>query len=110
MSDRFQIPDLFRGNTTTECTSRGETQRTKKVITVIAIATALQPNTLKTLGLYYSNASLQVNDAESKQMALLLKKNYGLERLPDINQHDLAGCVGAILRLIEAGRRYLIEE
>jgi hypothetical protein len=83
---------------------------TKKVITVIAIATALQTNTLKTLGLYYSNASLQVNDTESKQMALLLKKNYGLERLPDINQHDLAGCVGAILRLIEAGRRYLIEE
>jgi hypothetical protein len=51
-----------------------------------------------------------LNDVESKQMASLLKKNYGLERLPDINENDLAGDVGAILRLNGAGRRYLIED
>jgi hypothetical protein len=40
-------------------------------------------------------------------MALLLKKKYALERLPAI---DEAVEVCAILRLNEAGRRYLIED
>jgi hypothetical protein len=51
-----------------------------------------------------------LNDDERKQLAALLKKNYALERLPDIDRKDLAGDVGAILRLNEAGRRYLIED
>jgi hypothetical protein len=47
---------------------------------------------------------------EDKQMASLLKKNYTLESLPDINLEDEARDVGSILRLNEAGRRYLIED
>jgi hypothetical protein len=48
-----------------------------------------------------------LNDAESKQMTSLLRKNYALERVPNIVQ---GGDAGAILRLNEAGRRYLIED
>jgi hypothetical protein len=40
-------------------------------------------------------------------MASLLKKNYALERLPDIGR---VGDVGDFLRLNAAGRRYLIED
>ncbi len=45
-----------------------------------------------------------MNDTESKnKMAPPLKEKYGLELLLlDINQLDLAGAVGAILRLKEA--------
>ncbi len=40
-------------------------------------------------------------------MDSLLKKNYALERMPIMNE---GGDVGAILRLNEAGRRYLVED
>jgi hypothetical protein len=43
-------------------------------------------------------------------MAKILKKNYGLELLPDFDQRNLAGNVGAILRLNAAGRRYLVQD
>jgi hypothetical protein len=43
-------------------------------------------------------------------MAALLKKNYASESLPDINLELEAGDLGAILRLNESGRRYLIED
>jgi hypothetical protein len=42
-------------------------------------------------------------------MAALLKNNYAIERLPDIDLESEAGDVGAILRLNAAGCRYLIE-
>jgi hypothetical protein len=51
-----------------------------------------------------------LTDDGSKQMATILKKNYALERLPGIDPYNEAGDVGAILRLNEAGRRYLIED
>jgi hypothetical protein len=47
---------------------------------------------------------------EGKKMAALLQKNYALETLPGIDLKNEAGDVGAILRLNEAGRRYLIED
>jgi hypothetical protein len=47
---------------------------------------------------------------EDKQMAALLQKNYAMESLPAIDLKNEAGDVGAILRLNEAGRRYLIED
>jgi hypothetical protein len=43
-------------------------------------------------------------------MAELLKKNYGLERLPQFYRKYLAEDVDAILRLNEAGRRYLVQD
>jgi hypothetical protein len=72
--------------------------------------TALQHNlTLKTLSLCNPDG-LQWNEDESKQMATLLKKNYALERLPEIDLENGVGDVGAILRLNEAGRRYLVQD
>jgi hypothetical protein len=48
-------------------------------------------------------------DDESKQLASLLKKNYALDSLPDID-FDPDGELGVILRLNGAGRRYLIHD
>jgi hypothetical protein len=73
----------------------------------IALLTVFQHNaTLKTISIYH-NGSLQLTDDEDKQMAALLKKNYALESLPTIEE---AVEVRAILRLNEAGRRYLIQD
>jgi hypothetical protein len=72
----------------------------------VLLITALQRNTtLKTLR--FHNSTIRLTDDEDKQMAILLKKNSALERPPDINQ---GGDMGAILRLNEAGRRYLIQD
>jgi hypothetical protein len=51
-----------------------------------------------------------LTDDEDKQKASLLKKNYALENLPDIDLESEAGDLSAILRLNEARRRYLIED
>jgi hypothetical protein len=51
-----------------------------------------------------------LTDDEDKQMASLLKKNYALESLPEIDLEDRVGDVGAILRLNAARLRYLIED
>jgi hypothetical protein len=73
----------------------------------IALVTALQNDrTLKMLSLCRSAGSIQLTDNEDKQVAALVKNNYALESLSDINE---ARDVGAILRLNGAGRRYLIE-
>jgi hypothetical protein len=77
----------------------------------IALITALQHNmTLKTLILQHVSRSCHLTDDEDKRMASLLKKNYALESLPDINLKNEARDVGAILQLNGAGRRYLIED
>jgi hypothetical protein len=76
----------------------------------IALVAALQHNTtLKTMQ-FYKYAGHQLTEDEAKQMALLLKKNYAFQRLPDISPHSDAGDLGAILRLNEAGRRYLVQD
>jgi hypothetical protein len=76
----------------------------------LVLVTALQNNkTLKTLSMYH-NRCLTLTDDEDKQMAALLKKNYAMKSLPDIDLVNEAGDVSAILRLNEAGRRYLIED
>jgi hypothetical protein len=80
---------------------------------------ALQDNTtLKTFSLnrfHYEmlpstddEIKLQLTDDEDKQIASLLKNNFGLECLPSLDRE--AGEVGAALRLNGAGRRYLIED
>jgi hypothetical protein len=75
------------------------------------LVAALQHNTvLKTLRLHRF-LTTRLNDNESKQMTSLLKKNYALESLPNIDLEDpAAGDVSAILRLNAAGRRYLVQD
>jgi hypothetical protein len=75
----------------------------------VALLPALQNNTtLKSLRLsdeaYGPN---NLTDNEDKQIASLLKKNYGLEVLPGMPR---SGDVGATLQLNAAGRRYLIQD
>jgi hypothetical protein len=76
----------------------------------LALVSALKGNkTLKTLR-FCDYVYLELTADEDKQMAAVLRKNYGLERLPDIILNDRAGDVGAILRLNAAGRRYLVQD
>jgi hypothetical protein len=73
-----------------------------------AVVTALQHNrTLKTFR--FHSSTIQLTDDEDKHMVNILKKNYALENIPEINLEDQAGDIDAILRLNAAGRRYLIE-
>jgi hypothetical protein len=64
--------------------------------------------TLKSLDLKGFGSRTLIHD-DDLQMAALLKKNYGLERLPKFYRKDLAEDVSAVLRLNEAGRRYLVQ-
>jgi hypothetical protein len=74
------------------------------------LVAAIQHNkTLKSINLRCRNSTTLTHD-EHKQMAALLQKNYTLESLPGIDLDIGAGDVGALLRLNEAGRRYLIED
>jgi hypothetical protein len=74
------------------------------------LVTALQHNTtLKSLK-FHRHLTFRLNDDEDKQLGALLKKNYALERLPDIDLDNEVRDVGAILLLNEAGRRYLIQD
>jgi hypothetical protein len=82
----------------------------------IALVTGLEHNTtLRIRSLFHNPGSVQLTDFqltedEDKQMAALLKKNYALESLPNINLRNWANDVGAILRLNGAGRRYLVQD
>jgi hypothetical protein len=74
------------------------------------LVTALQRNkTLKRLRFHFTPSSSipRLNNDENNQMVSLLKKNFALESLADINP---VGDVGAILRLNGAGRRYLVQD
>jgi hypothetical protein len=73
-----------------------------------ALITVLRHNaTLKTLA-FGSDMFRCLTADKDKEMALLLQKNYELESLQYLENHE--GDVGAILRLNGAGRRYLIED
>jgi hypothetical protein len=73
-----------------------------------AVVTALQHNrTLKTF--LFHSSTIELTDDEEKHMVKILKKNYALESIPEIDLEDEAGDINAILRLNAAGRRYLIE-
>jgi hypothetical protein len=66
-----------------------------------------QPNTtLKRLRLHPSHAKdFCVNEDETKELILVLKKNYGLESIPGFYN---GGDIRSILKLNRAGRRYLV--
>jgi hypothetical protein len=108
---RIDVAAMLQESASLECLSI-LTWNAIKTEEYIALLTALQHNlTLKTVRLHLIHSMrLQLNDDQSKEMAVLLKKNYALEKLPDIDQKDLLGDLGAILRLNEAGRRYLIQD
>jgi hypothetical protein len=75
---------------------------------LFVLVTALQHNTaLKSLT-FNRSRTIQLKGDQRKQMASLLKKNYALESLPDINHQGED--MSAILRLNEAGRRYLVQD
>jgi hypothetical protein len=71
---------------------------------------SLQTNTtLKRLWLHPKLVSF--GDAEMQRLISLLKKNYGLENLDKgLTTHDKTGELGTLLRLNQAGRRYLIQD
>jgi hypothetical protein len=72
---------------------------------------SLQTNTtLKTLRLD-PNLNSVSDDDKIKHLISLVKKNYGLENLDEgLSAQDKTGELATILRLNQAGRRYLIEE
>jgi hypothetical protein len=78
-----------------------------KVEEYFDVVTLLQHNTTLKLLNFRRCGILRLTDDEGKQMASLLKKNYALEVLPNIEE---AGDVRATLQLNKAGRRYLIED
>jgi hypothetical protein len=75
----------------------------------IAAIEALQLNkTLKTLCICYDTQNL--TDDEAKHLTSIVKKNYRLESLPELDSSDVRmGDLHSILRLNEAGRRYLLD-
>jgi hypothetical protein len=82
----------------------------KPKITLHSLFTALQHNKMLKSLHFSGHARLQLTADEEKQMAVLVKKNYALERIPNIDLKDRAREVGTILRLNGAGRRYLVED
>jgi hypothetical protein len=74
----------------------------------VAFVTALQHNrTLKTLR--FHSFTIRLTDDEDKHVVKIIKKNYALESLPEIDLENGAEDVGAILQLNAAGRQYLVE-
>jgi hypothetical protein len=110
---RIEIAAMLQENTSLENLSMHSSWNTVnfKAEEYFFLVTALQHNTtLKTLTLHQCYA-IWLNADERKHMFSLLEKNYALESLPQIVDLDNeARDVGAILRLNEAGRRYLIED
>jgi hypothetical protein len=52
-----------------------------------------------------------MGEEEMNQVALLVRKNYSLEVLDEsLSAHDKTGELGTLLRLNQAGRRYLIKD
>jgi hypothetical protein len=102
----IDIATMLQENTSLESLSI----QSWKAVEYMALITVLQHNTtLKTL--HFSDfARLLLTDDEDKQMAEVLKKNYALASLPNIHLEERAGDVSAILRLNDAGRRYLIQD
>jgi hypothetical protein len=76
---------------------------------ITALESALMNTALKKLRLSPIIASF--GEAEMNQVVSLVKKNYTLTELDeDITEHDETGKLGSILRLNQAGRRYLIDD
>jgi hypothetical protein len=73
---------------------------------------AIQPNTtLKSLRL---GLNIYANEDQTKELIVVLKKNYGLEEITGLHYHgwgDVNGSdVNSIFELNRAGRRYLVQD
>jgi hypothetical protein len=108
---RIKIAAMLHDNTSLErLIFENEFGRIEAEKECLALVTALRHNTtLKSL-IFRGHSTIRLIADEDKQIASLLKKNYALEKLPDIDLENEAGDVGVILRLNGAGRRYLIED
>jgi hypothetical protein len=102
---------MLENNSSLECLEIGNCSRGISLNNYFTALESLQTNTtLKTLRLHPVPDSLS-KDVLIKHLISLVKKNYGLENLDEgLYEHDKTGEVGTILRLNQAGRRYLIEE
>jgi hypothetical protein len=108
---RVDIAAMLQDNASLESLCIKSTDTTLIAENYVAFITALQHNRkLQKLMLTHYCGALEFNDNEDKRMAKILKKNYALESLLDIDLESGPGDVGAILRLNAAGRRYLIED
>jgi hypothetical protein len=104
----FDTVAMLKGNTTLEylhIKSNGITSGA-----YISALESLQPSsTLKTLRLSPIIASM--GEEEMNQVVSLVEKNYSLAILDDgLSARDKTGELGTLLRLNQAGRRYLIED
>jgi hypothetical protein len=104
----FDTVTMLEGNTTLESLDIKSGGITPDAY--IAALQSLQPSsTLKTLRLSPVLASMGLD--EMSRVVSLLKKNYSLQVLDDdASEHDRTGEAGTLLRLNQAGRRYLIED
>jgi hypothetical protein len=98
LQDNVSLENLTIGN------SRTTTRLKEEEYVGLIIALLLHNTTLKSIDFQRRRRLSKEGD---KQVAVLLKKNYALESLPDISQRR---DVGAILRLNKAGRRYLVQD
>jgi hypothetical protein len=99
---------MLEGNTTLEYLDISAGGISAKAY--ISALESLQPNsTLKTLRLPPFLTSM--GEEEMNQIISLVKKNYSLEVLDEgLTTMDKTGEVGTLLRLNQAGRRYLIKD
>jgi hypothetical protein len=77
----------------------------------LVFVAAIQPNnTLKRIELHpsYLHPLYDMDEGKTKALFLVLKKNYGLERIPGL--HHGAGDINSIFELNRAGRRYLVQD
>jgi hypothetical protein len=99
---RMEVLTMLRENESLEtlCMTSKYTRRFEDFPGFVA---AIQPNTtLKSLQLY---TSYSMDEGDTKALFLVLKKNYGIEKIPGFHN---CGDIRSILELNRAGRRYLV--
>jgi hypothetical protein len=106
---RMEVVAALRENKSLETLSMNS--KDARLEDYLKCVAAIQPNTtLKKLQLhtYYNQLCLDVD--EMKDLIPVLKKNYGLEEIPEISYDCGAGDIRSIFELNRAGRRYLIQD
>jgi hypothetical protein len=106
----FDIAAMLEENTSLVSLCIHGMRKNIKAEDYIALVTTLHHNTTLKRLFSASDTTLQLTADEDKRMAVLLRNNYALESLSDIDLENEPGDVGAMLRLNAAGRRYLIED
>jgi hypothetical protein len=102
---RTQAASMLEQNTSLE--SLTMLSEHTKIEDYFSVLTALQSNTtLKHLVLGFSN--VQMTDDEANELTSIVKKNYGLQSVRAIPNQMVE--LRAILRLNEAGRKYLVKD